>query len=72
MRNAPVYHNCNRGSCRGGELVALKASAAASGNVVPTAVVAVVVKRPNDPAAKGGLKLADSLSEPACTSGVHC
>ena len=43
VRNAPVYHNCNRGSCWGVELVALKASAAVSENGVPTAAVAVVV-----------------------------
>ena len=43
VRSAPVYHNCNRGSCWGVELVALEASAAMSGNGVPTAVVAGVV-----------------------------
>ena len=35
--------NCNRGSFWGVELVALEASAAVSGNGVPTAAVAVVV-----------------------------
>ena len=43
MQSAPGYHNCNRGSCWGEDLVALKASAAVSGNGVPTAAVAVVV-----------------------------
>ena len=42
VRSAPVYHNCNRGSCWGVELVALKASTTVSGDVVPTAAVAVV------------------------------
>ena len=43
VKSAPDYHNCNRGSCWGVELIALEASAAVSGNGVPTAAVAVVV-----------------------------
>ena len=43
VQSAPGYHNCNRGSCWGVELEALEASAAVSGNGVPTAAVAVVV-----------------------------
>ena len=43
VQSAPGYHNCNRGSCWGVELVALEVSAAVSGDVVPTAAVVVVV-----------------------------
>ena len=43
MQSAPDYHNCDRGSCWGEDLIALKASAAVSGNGVPTAAVAAVV-----------------------------
>ena len=43
VKSAPDYHNCNRGSCWGEDLVALKASAAVSGNEVSTAAVAGVV-----------------------------